>query len=108
MINRTRGMTQAATYWAPLGNDQFGGVEHAAPVELKVRWQDKAELARDAEGQEFTSSAVVYVPEPLEIKGQLLLGVSIAAEPAPGAREVRQKGQSPNLRGTEVLNKVWL
>lgn len=110
MKNRTRGLKQLATYWAATTNDGFGGTSFAAPVPVLVRWQDKAELFQDAEGQEVTSSAVVYVAEPLALEGYLFLGESVVADPRSvvGAKKIRQRGASPNLRATEVLNKVWL
>lgn len=110
MTPYTRNMTQVATYWPPGANDGFGGVSYGAPVAIKCRWQDKAELFRDAEGQELTSSAVVYVDRPLEAKGYLFEGDSTDADPlsVDGAREVRQIGKSPSLKGSRVLHKVWL
>lgn len=110
MANYTRNMRQTATYWPPAGNDGFGGVTFGAPVEIKCRWQNKAELARDPDGEEFTSSAVVYPAQPLERQGWLYLGSSVVADPrtVTGAREIRQVGDSPNLRNTKTLNKVWL
>lgn len=110
MKNRSRAMKQLATYWPPAANDGFGSTGHGAPESLMVRWQDKAELFQDAEGQEVTSSAVVYSPEPLELEGYLFLGSSVVADPrnVKGAKKIRQKGSSPNLRATQTLNKVWL
>ena len=106
----TRNMEQDATYWPPGDADGFGGVSYGSPVEIKCRWQDKAELFRDAEGQELTSSAVAYVDRPLEVKGYLFEGTSAVADPlsVDGAREVRQLGKSPSLKGSRVLHKVWL
>lgn len=110
MSNYTRNMRQTATYWAPGGNDGFGGVSFSAPVQVRCRWQDKAELFRDSQARELTSSAVVYPVHPLERQGYLYLGTSIEVVPmdVSGAKEIRQIGSSPNLRNTSTLNKVWL
>lgn len=110
MTPYTRNLFQDATYWPPGQNDGFGGVSYGAPVEIKCRWQDKAELFRDNEGQELTSSAVVYVDRELEAKGYLFEGITAEANPitVEGAREVRQLGASPALKGGKVLHKVWL
>ena len=106
----TRNMTQDATYWPPGANDGFGGTSYGAPAAIKCRWQDKAELFRDAEGREVTSSAIVYPDQELSVRGYLLLGESVASDPqqVSGAREIRQAGTSPALKGGRVLNKVWL
>lgn len=109
-MNYTRNMHQTATYWPPGAPDPFGMPTFLEPVVVKCRWQDKAELFRDPEGRETTSSAVVYPAQPLEAGGYLLLGESTELNPkeVPGAREIRQKGSSPSLRNSRVLHKVWL
>ncbi len=107
----TRNMTQTATYWSPAGNDGFGGVGFNAPVLLKCRWQDKADLFRDQDGHERVSSAVVYPDQPLTIRGWLALGDQTAsADPkaTQGAYEIKNTGISPDLFGSKELNKVWL
>lgn len=109
-MNYTRNMKQTATYWAPGALDGYGNVSFAAPAEVKVRWQDKSELFRGDDAQEYTSSAVVYPAQELEKKGYLYLGVSVEADPTDvdGAREIRQKGSSPALKNDRTLHKVWL
>lgn len=110
MPNYTRHMKQTATYWAPGSNDGFGGVGFSAPVTIKCRWQDKAELFRDSQARELTSSSIVYPELPLRRQGYLYLGESSEADPANliDAKEIRQTGSSPSLTNSETLNKVWL
>ena len=117
MRNRTRRMTQTATYWGPGQDDGLGGVTFPAPILFApdqgggVRWQAKSELFRDEQGNEVASTAVVYVPQAVETEGYLALGDHTdVADPRTlaGADEVRQTGASPNLRGTEQLHKAWL
>lgn len=108
---RTRNMEQEITYWPPLGNDGFGGVEYAAPDLIIGRYQRKNELFRDDQAREVVSSAIVYTGQGLETKGYLALGDytkfdnPISLEEA---YEIRSVGESPNLRNSEVLNKAWL
>lgn len=111
MRNRTRRMKQDVTYWGRPTDDGLGGKTFPSPVLLKCRWQQKAELFRDAEANEAASSAVVYISEPVQTEGWLALGDHIGtADPrnVEGAYEVRQTGASPNLRQTEELHKAWL
>ena len=110
MRNRKRRMLQVATYWPPGEPDGFGGTAFGAPETVLVRWQDKAELFIDAEAREVASSAVIYPEKPLEVGGYLVLGNSSETDPqsVSDAKEIRQSGNSPNLRQTEKLNKVWL
>lgn len=100
----TRNMTQDATYYPPDGQDGFGDLSFGAGQAVKVRWQDKAELFRDTQAREVMSSAVVYVNQLCEIGGKIGLG-SAAVE---DAREIRQAGQSPSLKGNQTLVKLWL
>lgn len=113
----TKDMRQVATYLPPGAPDGFGGVTLGAPDIIKCRWQDKAELFRSSEGQELTSSAVVYVDRMLEPRGYLALGDFsgdvdsdgfLSLDDVPGAREIRQIGTSPSLRVEDELIKVWL
>lgn len=104
----TRHMTQDLTYWAPAGKDGFNQTLFEAPVVLKCRWEDKAVLFRDSQGQEVVSTSVIYPIYHLDLKGYVFRGTSTELNPIglAGAFEIRQSGDSPNLRGTEKLNKV--
>ena len=107
-MNYTRNMRQKATYWPPLTSDGFGGLTYGEPVVIACRWQDKADLFRNNEGREMTSSSVVYTDRPLQVTGMIAEGEFTASNPVESAKEIRQKGRSPNLRNTVELNKVWL
>jgi len=101
----TRSMTQDATYFPPNGQNAFGDLSFGAAVAVKVRWQDKADLFRDAQGREVVSSAVVYVDRLVAVGGRLGLGTLSSATTA---REIRNVGQSPALHGDTTLVKAWL
>lgn len=107
-MSYSRHMKDDATFWPKDGNDGFGGVEYGAPIVVKCRWQDQQVLARDAEGNEFTSSAIVYTDQALSAEGRLARGEFADATPVDSSREVRQVGESPNLRQTTELHKSWL
>ena len=109
---RTKDMTQDATYWAPGANDGFGNVNFtASPVAIKCRWETRGVLFRNADGEEKTSEAVVYVDRELSVKGYVALG-DHTGESDPtgvdGAREIRAAHQSPDIQGKNVLHKVML
>lgn len=105
---RTSRLTETITYWAPASNDGFGGVGYAAPVPRLARWEDKAELFRDAQGREVTSSAVVFVDADVENAGHLYRGVSASASPITGSKEIRAVGKIDNLTGFKRVLQVWL
>ena len=100
----TRNMTQAATYYPPTGQDGFGQPSFGAGQDVLVRWQDKADLFRDAQGREAVSSAVVYVNQDCEIGGKIGLGSASVTD----AREIRNVGRTPSLGGQRTLIKLWL
>lgn len=105
-----RHMVQTITYWSFGGVNDYNESVFNPPVQLVARWEDKSVLFRDSTGQEVTSSAVIYPEYKLELKGYILRGASAELYPVglDGAFEVRQSGDSPNLRGTETLNKVFV
>lgn len=106
--NYTRNLRQIATYWPPAVNDGFGGLTFSTPVRIKCRWEDTAVMFRDVNGEQATSSAVVYVDRSLEIGGHLYQGIGETNTPTDGSREIRQVGKTPNLSNNLVINKVWL
>lgn len=103
-------MKQDLTYWAPLTKDEYNQLTYAAPVVIKCRWEDKNVLFRNTQGQEMTSAAVVYPAQSLAVKGYIKKGIHSDAIPVglSGAFEIRQSGDSPNLRNTQTLNKVFV
>ena len=101
----TRNMRQDATYFPPAGQNGFGDLSFGAGVVVKCRWQNKADLFRDQQGREVTSSAVVYVAQEVAIGGRLGLGTVASAV---DALEIRNVGESPDLRNGARLVKVWL
>ena len=106
---RSKRMSQHATYWPPVGRERDGSVEFGPPEQICVRWQDKAELFRDSDGREVTSSAVVFVGREVEVRGAIAQGKHDDESPYDAsAREIRQLGVSPNLGGTEKIVKAWL
>lgn len=108
MPSYQRHMREQITYWPPAANDGFGGTGYGAAESRMCRWQDDAELFRDAQGREVTSQSIVYVSAPVIVGGKLFRGVSVAAVPPAGSLEVRQVGDSPDLKQTLSLTKVYL
>lgn len=101
-----RHFTQQATYWPPGSPDGFGGISYGTPVEIMCRWQSDNALYRDAEGQEFTASSVVYLSEGIEVKGQLAKGHHSTMPD--GAREIRNIYETVTLDGRMTLTKAIL
>jgi hypothetical protein len=106
-------LNQTLTYWAPGSSpDGFGGVSFAAPVLVRCRWQNKHQLMRRPDGEEFSSIAIIYPAIELREKGYVALG-SFLATVNPRtltdvAFEVRQADTSPSVAGDMQMNKVFV
>jgi hypothetical protein len=103
-------MTKTATYWPPGAANLYGKIALDSPIKIKCRWQEKAELFKDAQGNQLVSSAIVYPNQVLSREGYLFLGESVSTSPrdVSGAFEIKQIGSSPSLNGSEELNTAWL
>jgi len=125
IINTMR--RQNAIYWPPGRPDGYGRPAQGALVELvatggvnyRVRWEDRAEDYKDANGKVKVSSAVVFVPElpdggEVALGGWLWLGdrADLTSETNPrknaGAYEVMRVEHIPNRRASETLRRVLL
>ncbi len=99
-------------YWAPMGKgapDRFGRKTYQEPQQLFCRWDDKQELIKLENGEQYMSSATVYVDIDLELGGILWHGL-LADRPAtpPGSCIIVHKSANPNLKNTEILRTVYI
>jgi len=109
-------LRQTAVYWGNPQSDGAGGRTFDDPVEISIRWEERQELFIDANGQESTSKAVVYLGEDVNIGGYLYLGdfndLSSAEEGDPltvgGACEIRSFQKLPSIKADRFLRKAWL
>ena len=65
---------QTAVYWGNPKNGGFGQKEFDKPIEIKVRWTDKAQIVRTGDGKEIACLAKVLVQQDLMMEGLLYLG----------------------------------
>jgi len=101
---------QDATYWASPVPNGFGGHTFAAPVQIKVRWEDKTEEFLTALGEPVFSQSVLYIDQDIDIGGYMFLGTSLTADPTTveGAFPVKRFAKTPSLRNAEYERKAWL
>lgn len=107
---------QTAVYWANAVDNRAGGWTFDAPVEVSVRWEDRAELYRDAKGEEAVSNAVVFVGQDMAIGEFLFLGaladVTAAQQTDPlkldSAYQIGATEKIPNVRNDIQIRKVFL
>ena len=101
---------QDATWWAKGAPDGFGGYIYATPVPLKVRWEERTELATDEEGNEFVARARVYLSQDMEVDDYLFLGISTVSDPrtVEGAHRIKDFKKTPDLFNADSEWKVLL
>lgn len=104
-------LTEKATYWK-VQNDGYGGIEIVeGPVVISCRWEEKNELARDEEGNEFVTDSIVFVDVDLEGGWYLYQGESsanTASEVQNIAYEIRKFQKIPSVDGDEYERKTLL
>ena len=113
MTYYTDNMPHTVTYWAPGVSDGQGGItfDLITPVAVPCRWQEDVSVMRDAEGREFTSAAVVYIGQNVELLGWMAEGDHTGTnDPSEveGAHEVRLIQRTSTLDGSLTLVKVTL
>lgn len=101
----SRNMPTVATYFSPAGQDGFGDLAYSSGQEVRVRWQVKNELIKDAQGRQVVSKAVVYVNDLVKVGGRLALGTATSAT---DGEEILAVGVSPSLNTQQDLVKIWL
>ena len=101
-------LNQTATYWAPSGVNSSGDVIFAAPVVIKVRWEDSQKLMTDGEGRARESLATVFTAMDLSERGYLLLGTSTDTDPRElnEAFEIQAFIKSPSFAADEFVRKA--
>lgn len=102
----------AITYWGTPAPTGVGGWTFASPITFKGRWEERTERTLDRQGNDFTSTAQVFVPDTqvLDLGGYLYRGTSVGADPTevPGARPIAKIDSIPDLRAISQQNKAYL
>ena len=99
-------LPEKCTIWNPGGNDGFGGTTWLGPFVADCRIAKRAQQFTDANGDQLTSTALMYTDsDKLFINSQVLLfSESAASVPPSGSDDVRQISEVPS--GTS-LKKSW-
>lgn len=110
-------------YWALATNDSggttydnYGQPRHAAPVELKCRWEDRNEEFIGPRGTRQVSRAVVYVESDVDVGGMLFNGALddlesgefVNPRAVDGAWEIMRFDRVPTLKQTHFLRTAYL
>lgn len=103
-------MKDTATYWAPGTEDGYGALTFAAGSSITCRWEDTAELFTDGNGNQFTSSSVVYPDQVCEVDGWLYEGTSTEGDPRDqaGAQQIKSFRAIKSLRANFIEYKAVL
>ena len=105
---------QDATYWKRTGTSSGGRPTYGSPINVKVRWEDKAEIFIGANNEQVTSKSIVLVDRDMFITDLLRLGTTATLPPGlepekvPGAYEIQAWQKTPNSRATKWLRRAVL
>ena len=109
----TKMLTDDGVYWGTPMSDGEGGSTYVAPVEISVRWVDKAVKFIGPGGEELVSKSVVYTSVDCDVGG-LLKHTSLASlrskDPSIETDVHKIKGfdKLPTLKGDQYLRTAYL
>lgn len=113
LISKVR--KQDAVWWPMTGRDRYAEVTYGDPVEIKVRWTEKADEMRGPGGAVVEVHALVYADHKLHLDQGLRIGDLLwlgKLEDFPGtwespkdagADDIKAMATTPNLKNTETL-----
>jgi hypothetical protein len=98
------------TYWPPVVENKFGFESHGAPIVFKGRYEERNERVRKPGGDEITSTAVVFCPQPVVPGGFIFKGdASMDPDPfAAGALEIQAYVEVPDIRNASAERRAYL
>jgi len=114
---------QTAIYWGNPEPDAYGTNTYDDPIDIKVRWEDKAEIIIDSRsgqtyGKEVMSRAKITPIQDLELEGFLKLGSTDDYDSSTDitnpktvdeAYGIRKISKVPMIRKTdEFVRAVWI
>lgn len=106
---RAAGLIQDLTYWPPAGSNQHGVYTYGTPIVIKGRWEERTEEVQTIGGETINSAAVIFVDRDLAVNGYIAEGSYVdAGDPTmfPGAAEIRDFRQIPDLRGASKMRRA--
>ncbi len=105
----TKDHKQDATLWSLTGSTgAFAEPVYAAPVALKVRWEERSELFTNSAGEKEVAHDVVYLGTDIKTGDFLFLGTSVVATPIAAARLVKDFRKVPELNGRDFERRALL
>jgi hypothetical protein len=109
-INRIS--VQTAVYWANPVDDGFGTCTFDAPIEIRVRWEDRSKTIIDRDRKEIVADVAVLVNQDLDLGGFLYLGDldDLDSTPVPseveGAFEILSFEKVPLIKSTTKFVRI--
>jgi len=92
----------------PTGTDEYGDYTAAGTVrKIAARVEYKTELLRLLDGTSFTTAAIVWAEEPLELQTRVWFTAADSSD-IDKSRVALLCTPTPSLRATQTLYKVYL
>lgn len=104
---------QKAVYWAPGSMNEFGILSFATAIELDCRWDDKASVILNQEGENINSTSQIISLTDMAVRGWLFEGEltdlpSDYSDPrmVDGAKEIARFDVIPSLSDPDTQVKI--
>lgn len=99
-----------ATLWRVTGNDLSGDQQYAAPVSIRVRWEERQVVFTNSAGQDEMASAIAWMPYDVFEGEVIALGTYTATDPwtVASAREIQGFIRVPHLLTDQVERRAFL
>lgn len=104
---------QMAIWWEQTGQDHYGKLIFAGPVQIKCRWKDCVVNIVTAHEKVLSFTTIVYVDREMKVGDILKLGELDSTtltdpQPDPFAFKIKKFDHCPNFKNHETLLTVYL
>ncbi len=104
---------QKAIWWKRTGTNVYREDTFDSPIEIDCRWEEKNELRKDDQGQEYVSKSFVMPDRSMTGGDYLKLGEIDSSTPESpleheGAHKVREANDIPDLKNTTTVYEAYL
>jgi hypothetical protein len=95
------------TVWNPQGVDAYGQPSWSAPIHVRGREEQIETVFLNPQGREERGSSRIYLESDVaKVAGHIVRETSASTTPIATSKEIRNRREVPNLRGTRIEYRV--
>jgi len=100
-------LNQTLVYWPPAARNEFGKATYGTPVQLSCHWEQEQVEIKDAEGNNFISTATIFLDQEVLRGGWVWEGLLADAPANPitpvPLQQIKQCRRVPDVDNTETV-----